>query len=79
MPLQFYNIENICNSTGFSRGGIYKQIKNGLFPHSIKWGNCARWLSEEVDAVFEARAAGKSDTEIRALVKSFDEKRAEMV
>ena len=67
--IEFYNIEQVCALTGFSRGGVYKQVKSGLLPAPIKWGKASRWPGAELNAVFEARIAEKSESEIRELIR----------
>jgi prophage regulatory protein len=46
--------------TGKSRSQLYADIKAGLFPHPLKIGGRAvAWLSSEIDAWCEARAAAR--------------------
>lgn len=53
-----------------SRSSIYNDIDLGTFPPPIALGsNCVAWPENEVDAVIAARVAGKSDDEVRRLVK----------
>jgi prophage regulatory protein len=55
--------------SGISRTKIYDDIKAGLFVHPAKLGpRAAGFPADEVRAINTARIAGKSDTEIRALV-----------
>lgn len=75
--MKFYSIEDVCSLTSFSRGGIYKQVKNGLLPAPIKWGHASRWLVNEIQAVFSARLANKTDAEVRLLVKELHDARAQ--
>jgi len=52
------------------KSGIYSKIKQGLIPPPVKMGNrLSVWVSEEIHAVIQARIAGKSDDEIRQLVR----------
>lgn len=53
-----------------SKSGIYQDIANELFVPPVKVGRSSAWPVHEVDAIIAARVAGKSDDEIRALVKS---------
>jgi prophage regulatory protein len=62
-----------------SHASIYNAIKAGLFTAGVAIGERSRgWPSEEVQAINAARIAGKSDTEIRELVKRLHARRAEL-
>lgn len=63
-------IKDVLTETGHrSHASIYVAIKAGLFPSSIRIGTRAvGWPAEEVKAINNARIAGKTDVEIRALV-----------
>ena len=67
----FYRMADIVRITGCSKAGIYLQInKSGTFPKPIKWGaRAVRWPADEAHAVWDARRAGKSADEQRALVR----------
>ena len=55
---------------GFKRGRIYEECRQGLLPPPIKNGKrSSAWPLSEVLAVNRARIAGKTDDEIRQLVK----------
>ena len=55
---------------------IYNAIREGLFTHGVAIGQRARgWPDYEVKAINAARIAGKSDAEIRELVKALHAKR----
>lgn len=56
-------------ATGWSRSTIYRNIKEGLFVRGVEiGGGRVAFPSNEVEALNKARIAGKSDTEIKALV-----------
>jgi prophage regulatory protein len=60
-----------------SHASIYNAIKVGLFTKPVPIGQrSVGWPSDEVQAIIAARIAGKSETEIRALVKRLEAKRA---
>jgi prophage regulatory protein len=60
-----------------SSATLYGQIKQGLFTKPIPIGaRAVAWLDTEIDAVNRAQAAGKSDSDIRALVIRLHEQRA---
>lgn len=64
--------------TGHPRSSLYNHITLGLFPPPIKIGpRASAWIDAEVDAVLEARIAGHSDEQIRALVKRLVAARAD--
>ena len=55
--------------TGLSRSTIYKFMSEGTFPKPVRIGvRAVGWNSSSIEAVNAARIAGKTDTEIRALV-----------
>jgi prophage regulatory protein len=55
---------------GLKKSTIFDQAKKGVFPPPIKIGpRASGWLSFEVICVIGMRAAGKSETEIRAAVE----------
>lgn len=63
-----------------SDASIYNAIRAGLFPVGVQIGQRARgWPDYEVEAINAARVAGKSDEEIRELVKSLHSKRAKVL
>jgi prophage regulatory protein len=57
------------SKSGNSRSTIYLRITQGLWTKPVKLGpRMVGWPSSENDALIEARIAGRSDDEIRALV-----------
>lgn len=55
---------------GLSKTSLFELAKEGLFPPLIKIGpRAAGYLEHEVTAVVAARAAGRSEDEIKALVE----------
>ena len=62
-----------------SHASIYTAIKAGLFTRGVAIGQRAKgWPSVEVQAINAARIAGKTDDDIRELVKRLHAKRAEL-
>ena len=62
-----------------SDASIYTAIRDGLFTTGVAIGQRAKgWPDYEVDAIITARIAGKSDAEIRELVKALHAKRTEL-
>ena len=61
-----------------SHASIYSAIKAGLFVTGVAIGQRSRgWPSDEVKAINTARIAGKTNDEIRELVKRLHAKRIE--
>ena len=59
--------------SGYSRSTLYLRISQGLWTRPVKIGpRAVGWPDHEVTAVNFARIAGKSDEEIRALVKRLE-------
>ena len=55
--------------TGYARSSLYAAIQNGLFVPPVSLGaRAVAWPSNEIDAIVQARIAGKCDAEIKALV-----------
>jgi len=62
-----------------SDASIYNAIRDGLWTTGVAIGQRAKgWPDYEVDAIIAARIAGKSDTQIRELVKALHGKRLEI-
>jgi prophage regulatory protein len=62
-----------------SDASIYNAIRDGLFTTGVAIGQRAKgWPDYEVDAIITARVAGKSDDQIRELVKALHAKRTEL-
>lgn len=69
----------VSQATGYSRSTLYRKIKDGLFTKPVslgadKSGNACQvgWPANEVQAIIDARIAGKSDDEIKRLVKQLE-------
>lgn len=70
MPNTLLRFNTVKAKTGYPRSTLYYQISKGTFPTSVKLGERAvGWLAAEVDAVIQARVSGKSDKDIRVLIK----------
>ncbi len=56
--------------TGTPTSSWYELVRDGLAPSGVRLGGCAvAWSQSELAALNAARIAGRSDDEIRALVK----------
>ena len=61
-----------------SDASVYNAIRAGLFPAGVQIGHRAKgWPDYEVNAINTARVAGKTEDEIRELVKSLYAKRSD--
>lgn len=64
-------------ATGESRSTIYRKIKAGLFTKPVSiGGDRVAWPANEVQAIINARIAGKSEEEIKQLVTELEAARA---
>ena len=62
-----------------SDASVYNAIKDGTFTTGVSIGQRAKgWPDYEAQAIAAARVAGKSDDQIRELVKSLHAKRTEL-
>lgn len=62
-----------------SDASVYNAIRDGLFTTGVAIGQRAKaWPDFEVNAIVAARIAGKTDAEIRELVKTLHAKRTEL-
>lgn len=77
--MALWRIEACKAETGDrSNTSIYNAIRTGLFTKPVSIGQRAKaWPDYEVKAIVRARIAGKSDDEIRELVKRLHEKRVD--
>jgi len=63
----------VLRKRGRSRSAHYLDIQEGLFTHPVSIGSRAvGWPEHEVDAINAARIAGKTDSEIRRLVRKLE-------
>ncbi|MDO9271367.1 MAG: AlpA family phage regulatory protein [Methylobacter sp.] len=63
----------VKQATGKSRTTIYRDIEKGLMTRPVKiGGDRSAWPQSEIVAINQARVAGKSDNEIKALVVSLE-------
>ena len=62
--MRILRIQEVSNITGLSSSSIYKQIRLGEFPQSVKITKRASgWDDEEVDAWVAAKLGKKIDTQ----------------
>jgi prophage regulatory protein len=66
-------LDSVKQATGKSRSTIYRNIKAGLFTKPVQiGGERVAWPSNEIQAINQARIAGKSDSDIKKLVISLE-------
>ena len=71
-----FRLPKVMAETGYSRSTIYLRISQVLWPKPISLGpNSIGWASLEVEQMNACRIAGKSDEEIRMLVRTLEEGR----
>jgi len=63
-------LPKLKEKTGLQRSTIYRHIELGLLPEPIHVGpRAVAWPSNETETILAARVAGRSDDEIKKLVK----------
>lgn len=63
--------------TGMSRSTLYLRVAAGTFTTPVQLGSrLVGWPANEVHAINQARIAGKSENDIRALVIALEQARA---
>lgn len=72
-----YRLPSVIAYAGLSKSTIYSQISLGLWtrPVSIIGKRAVGWPVREIEALSAARIAGRSDQEIRELVKKLEANR----
>lgn len=68
-----YRVPDTLKARGIGRTQHYADIAEGLFTKPVKIGRrMSGWPDTEVAALNQARIAGKSNAEIRALVRKLE-------
>ena len=63
-------LPGLCKRLGSPRSTAYRDIRSGLLTPPVRLGKrSSGWPDDEIAAIVDARIAGKSDEEIRELVK----------
>jgi len=77
MQIRFLRLPQVIERAASSRSVVYAQVKAGLLPPPIRLApQTSAWPEHELNEVLKARFTGKSDDEIRALVKRLIETRS---
>jgi len=75
MPNQTINLrierrQDVLNKVRFSRSTLYSRIQQGLFVPPVSLGRrSVGWLEHETDMVLRGLISGRTDIEIKELVK----------
>lgn len=73
MKQTIFRLPTVLRERGRSRSAHYFDIDQGLFTRPVKIGaRAVGWPAAEVAALNAARIAGKSESEIRELVRSLE-------
>jgi prophage regulatory protein len=80
MTPTIYRLPAVKSASGYSRSTVYGRIAQGLWTKQVSLGpRCVGWPEHEVAALNAARIAGKTDTDIRALVLQLESARKAVV
>lgn len=77
MSQRILRLPAVKSESGHSRSTIYLRIAQGLWTKPVSLGGrTVGWPASEISTLLAARIAGKSDEEIRALVKKLEADRS---
>ncbi len=80
MAITIQRLIKAKESFGVSRSTFYLQIAEGLITKPVQIGaRAVGWPSNEIEAILNARIAGKTIAEIKALVRELGSQRASKV
>ncbi len=73
MAISIQRLVKAKESLGVSRSTFYLQVSEGLITKPVQIGaRAVGWPSNEIEAILNARIAGKSPDEIKDLVKNLE-------
>ncbi|MDN3919114.1 helix-turn-helix transcriptional regulator [Roseateles violae] len=73
MTYTILRLPTVVARSGCARSTLYLRMSQGLWPKQVNLGaRSVGWPAHEVDALNAARIAGKSDGEIRSLVRKLE-------
>ena len=77
-PRQLWPLKpNVLAAIGFKASAAFAQVADGLLPPPVACGlRAKRYLSDEIQAVVEARAGGANDAQVKVLVQQLVAARA---
>lgn len=73
---RLFRLPTVLDSRGIKHSQHWEDIQAELFTKPVKVGRVALWPENEVAALNAARIAGKSDDQIRQLVRALHAARA---
>lgn len=80
MANTIHRLPAVISESGLSRSTIYLRISQGLWTKPVNLGpRAVGWPTGDVTAINSARIAGKTDEEIRTLVKRLEAARKSSV
>ena len=76
MPQTIFRLPSVKIESGYSRSTIYLRISQGLWTRPVALGlRAVGWPAADIEALIAARIAGRSDHEIRAIVRTLESDR----
>jgi prophage regulatory protein len=72
-------IAYVLGRRGCQKSKHYADVQRGMFTPPVRVGRASTWPRHEVDALIAAQIAGANDAQLRALVKQFLARRAELM
>lgn len=80
MELTIQRLLKAKEKLGISRSTFYAQIAQGLITKPIQIGlRAVGWPSNEIDAILNARIAGRTASEIKTLVLELESQRSKLI
>lgn len=80
MAITIQRLIKARESLGVSRSTFYLQIAEGLVTKPVQIGvRAVGWPSNEIEAILNARIAGNTPAEIKALVSELESQRTQKV
>lgn len=77
-PLRMLKLPEVESRSGLKHSSLYSRAKDELFTPPVKLSSrSSAWPEHEVEAINRARLAGKSDDEVRQLVRDLVAQRAQ--
>ena len=79
ITLRIERRQDVLNKVRFSRSTLYSRIQQGLFVPPVSLGRrSVGWLEHETDMVLRGLISGRTDIEIKELVKEVIALRADL-
>lgn len=76
MTSKILRLPHVMEECGLARSTVYLRIKQGTLTRPILLGpRCVGWPKAEIESITNARIAGKTDDEVRALVSHLEASR----